>query len=355
MTRWETFRLLAYCLRPILDGRSVAIPDQPIDWRHLVAASSDHLVAPALGWSLRGAPHVPSDVFECFEALLALNGSRNDVILETLESAALALNSRGITPVLLKGAAEIVGQLYPDPGMRVLGDLDLLVPEMALRESAAALREVGLVVVNPRVRFDGQSHHLPSLIHPDSKVSIELHWQALPARHRTLVDSARCIRQSVEASWRSARVAIAEPTERVAHTVAHAQVVDEHYWRGIPRFRSLLELALLRRRYRDEIDWPLIEQRFRVAGFGRVLSDTLELSEALIEEPERNLSSDALIRLKVNVNHPERLKWSIYRRALVRNCRRVIDNPRFLLNTLTGKFWEMELAGIVRRLQSPRW
>jgi hypothetical protein len=355
MTRWDTFRLLAECLRPALDQARPSIPPATIAWAHVVEASSEHLVAPALGWSLRGDERVPSEVFACFETLLALNRARNGVMLGALQRLVTSLNRAGIRPVLLKGAAALVDDLYPDPGMRVLGDIDLLLPKDALADGVAATYDAGFLATNRRVRFDADVHHLPSLVQTETDVSVELHMAPVPARFETLVDTERCLHDGIPIRWRGLDAIIPDPTERVAHNVTHGQIVDEHYWRGIPRFRQLLDLALLRTRHADTIAWHELERRFARAGFGHVLADTLAISEELLERPGAPQRSAALERLEATVNEPHRKRWAIYWRAALRNSRRLVHNPGFLRHALDPRFWQAERHGIVRRLRTTRW
>lgn len=355
MTRWDTFRLVAECLRPALGPVRPSIPSAPIAWEQVVEASSEHLVAPTLGWALRDDSRVPTDVFTCLEALLELNRSRNALMLDGLQQAIESLNRVGITPVLLKGAAALVDGLFPDPGMRVVGDIDLLVPEAALIEGAAALNAAGFVRVSPRVQFDADAHHLPARIHPETGISVELHKMPVPAPFRSLVDAGRCLDDARAVRWRGLDARIPSATDRVAHTVTHGQIVDEHYWRGIPRLRHLLELAALRTRHGSEVVWSDLERRFSDAGFGAVLADTLAMSEELLERPGSRLGSPTLRRLEATVNQPDRQRWTIYRRALRRNARRLVQNPRFALHALSTRFWRSEFKGIARRLQTTRW
>lgn len=355
MTRWDTFRLVAECLRPALGPLRPSIPTAPIAWDQVVEASGEHLVAPTLGWCLRDDSRVPSDVFTCLDTLLELNGRRNALMLDALEQVIGSLNRVGITPVLLKGAAALVDGLFPDPGMRVVGDIDLLVPEAALLDGTAALKAAGFVRENPRVQFDADAHHLPARIHPATGISVELHKMPVPAPFRALVDAVRYHDDARVVRWRGLDARIPSPTDRVAHTVTHGQIVDEHYWRGIPRLRHLLELAALRTRHASEIAWSDLERRFGDAGFGAVLADTLAMSEELIERPGSRLGSPALRRLEATVNQPDRQRWTIYRRAVRRNARRVVQNPRFVLHALSSRFWRSEFKGIARRLQTTRW
>ena len=59
-------------------------------------------------------------------------------------SVAAALNEIDIVPVALKGAIRLVDGLWPDPALRFMHDLDLLVPADGLWRGAAAADGAGL-------------------------------------------------------------------------------------------------------------------------------------------------------------------------------------------------------------------
>ncbi|MBW2499650.1 MAG: nucleotidyltransferase family protein, partial [Deltaproteobacteria bacterium] len=79
-----------------------------------------------------------------------------------------------VPPLTLLKGLSIGPERYPAPHYRFLGDLDLLVPEEALRETQRVLETLGYVA--SRSAFDGESdHHLPALRHPRTGVVVELH------------------------------------------------------------------------------------------------------------------------------------------------------------------------------------
>jgi hypothetical protein len=359
MTRWEVFQLLADCLRPAVSPARPRIPPVPVPWELVVEASGDHLVSPALGWCLRADERVPAEVLTCFETLLDLNRRRNSIVLDGLEQVLTSLNAAGITPMLLKGTAALADDLYPDAGLRIVGDIDLLIPNQSLGEAVHALEAAGYTEGTRRSQFDLDHHHLPLQIHPGSGVGVEAHRMPLPRAHQTLVETDTCWRDSSLLEWRGRRAHTASPTDRVAHNIAHGQIVDGHYWRGVPRLRQLLELAALRTRFRANIDWDELGARFSRMGYHDVLSDTLLWSEALLERPDAwrdaGETHPALERLRAAVTRPGRHRWSVYGRLIARNARRVVDNPGFVLNMFQFRFWSLELAGIRRRLSVIKW
>lgn len=360
MTRWEVFRMLAGCLAPALsrDHETIRLP-AAIPWEQLIEAAEDHLVSPALGWCLRDDPRVPPEVRPFFATLLDLNRDRNALILRGLDDALQSLNSIGITPLLLKGTAALAEDLYPDHGMRILSDIDLLIPVTKLEAASAALTSANFVATTINQGLvDRDHHHLPVQVHEVHQVGVELHSGVLPRGFQRYVDTETCWRNSRPLVWRQRHVRLPGPTDRVSHNIAHAQIVDGHYWRGAPRLRQLLELELLRQRYGEEIDTRDLENRFAIARHAAVLSDTLAWATGLLRQdslPASAATYARLRRLEHIVEHPERQRWSLYRRLIARNTQRVMTNPRFLLNALRPGFWQAELEGIRRRSTPSRW
>jgi hypothetical protein len=76
--RWRAFTELCGHLRAgLLDGapalRSSGVPSD-VPWELVIEASSYHSVTPALAWSLRDSPDLPSHIRDYLDAVLGLNG-----------------------------------------------------------------------------------------------------------------------------------------------------------------------------------------------------------------------------------------------------------------------------------------
>jgi hypothetical protein len=359
MTRWEVFRLLCDALGPAFSPRRPSIPSASVPWTSVIEAADDHLVTAALGWCLRGDARAPPDVRECLETLLDLNGRRNRLMLEALDVAVASLNAAAIAPLLLKGAAALAEDLYPDPGMRIMGDLDLLVGEAQVDGAVAALEKAGFGVGTARQSVDADHHHLPLRVHAEWRVGVELHTRPVPRSLDALLDVGQYFEGARPRHWRGHQVLVPGPADWLVHNIAHGQIVDGHYWRGIPRLRQLLDLALLRARYAGAIDMARVEERFRNAGYGEVLADTVRLAVSLLEGGElaEGSADDARViaQVRMNVERPAAQRWRAYRRFLIRNTRRLIDDPRFVLQALRPSFWALGIEGIRRRAGVTRW
>jgi hypothetical protein len=115
-------------------GQTLAPSDFPAsetEWRNVLRRSSTHLVTPALRWAMREQGYtsqLPPDVLEFIDAVYTLNLEANRRYEEQLAHLIHSLNSIGVHPVLLKGAAALVGELYPTAGERMIGDIDISFP-----------------------------------------------------------------------------------------------------------------------------------------------------------------------------------------------------------------------------------
>ncbi len=228
-----------------------------------------------------------------------------------------------------------------------------------IENAAPALALAGFTGGIARKSFDAEPHHLPLRVHAELKVGVELHTRPVRPALDTLLAAPRCFSDARLRLWRNRQVLLPGPTDWMVHNIAHGQIADSYYWRGIPRLRQLLELALLRAHLGNQIDMKRAEERFRSAGYRSVFSDTVSLSAFLLEgRPPAKASSeasDAIARVKAAVDRPATHRWTMYRRFLLRNVRRVMANPRFVVQTLRPSFWALEFKGIRRRIRVTRW
>lgn len=90
------------------------------------------------------------------------------------------LQSIDIEPVLLKGAS-FATRYYPDAHLRIMGDVDLLLPPHRIEEAQDVLVRDGFKTSKPAARMDYETHiHSAPLFHPDRNLWVELHRRLLP-------------------------------------------------------------------------------------------------------------------------------------------------------------------------------
>lgn len=89
--------------------------------------------------------------------------------------ALAALDSHRIEATLLKGIA-FSTRYYAEPHLRVMGDVDLLLPAGRVEAGVAALLDAGFVMPEEPGTMDVTDHiHAPGMFHPERELWIELH------------------------------------------------------------------------------------------------------------------------------------------------------------------------------------
>jgi hypothetical protein len=86
------------------------------------------------------------------------------------------------TPVTLLKGISICEQYYPEPHLRVMRDIDLLIDEDRIPAIESRLLELGYVRMseNPPAFYETH-HHTAPFFHPHRRVWLELHRQLLPS------------------------------------------------------------------------------------------------------------------------------------------------------------------------------
>ena len=289
MTRWDALEAICGYLRAgLLGGERKA--DHGVPWELIVEVASFHYVTPALGRCLRNDPQVPSDVREYFDAMAALNGERNELMLTGLARTAGLLNGIGIDPILLKGCALLVEDIYPDPSLRLLGDVDVLIPSERATEAVAALNAGGFASNPADVLVPPDHHHLQMLHDSETGLGVELHTDVVSRSPDSVVSTAWFREGAAVELFRNEWVRLPEPTRNAAHVMFHSEVFHGLYWRSKIQLRHLLDLALIRARHENAIDWSEIDRRFSAAGYGQVLATYLDFAEQLFGQPAPRLA-----------------------------------------------------------------
>ena len=91
----------------------------------------------------------------------------------------------------------------------------------------------------------------------------------------------------------------------MGHIVAHDQLSHEHYRRGKVELRQLLELAIIRKKHENAIDWMELDRRFSGVVLGKVLATYLELANKLFGQARPRL------RHAARVGALAELRWRI--------------------------------------------
>ena len=360
---YEQLATAAAWLRPLAGlGPGSGAPGPrglPFAWQHhweeLVSLSSRHLVTPALAWVIKDDPALPPDVRDYFVAIFELTAERNIAIQAALAETIATLNAAGIEPMLLKGAAGLAAALYPHPGTRIFGDIDLLIRADGVNEASATLAEIGFAPTPQPQWVALAHHHLPIHVHPGRIAGVELHREVLPPGHRTLADAASFFAGARAIEIGGGSALLPSPTDWAAHIIAHGQIVDGGYARGVPQLRQLLDLIMLRARDESGIDWQQLERRFERAHAGAVLRDALGLAELLFGQPPppglRTDPAAAAARLRTSLKRPRTRLPAVAAGMIASYARQLQARPLTIVNILQPSAWRDRYRRVVRQMR----
>lgn len=257
----SAFAMVADGLRPEAGGAAASTRRRrQDDWAAPIAVANAHFVTPALYASLRDAgalADLPGEVRDYLAVVYQANHLRNESLREQASELAAALRAAGIRPMLLKGSLSLFTDAYPDAGIRMIRDLDVLVPAAAGRTAVGVLHALGY---STATRYPEGHHAYGDFVRPGDAGAVDLHFEPLDAAH-LLAASEVWDRADPIAAGRT-EVQAPSPTDWLMHTLLHAQIHHlGNFYRGVIELRQLLEFAQLTRRYGDRIDWAFIERR----------------------------------------------------------------------------------------------
>tara|TARA_B100000678_G_scaffold242502_1_gene213784 strand:- start:184 stop:1236 length:1053 start_codon:yes stop_codon:yes gene_type:complete len=205
------------------------------DWSPLLVLANRTMVSPALASALEGQLNIPAEVSDFLYHIAERTRSRNDRMREQLIEVVSALSAVGITPLLIKGAAFLAAEERLRPN-RLSTDLDVLVPLHAAAQARDILQSIGYTAPHASAaRPAGLSFERSSDVG-----EVDLHY-----RLRSFEDwpdfvkiAPFCSRIDLE----GAEALLPSPTLQAAILIAHDQLQERDYWRGLIDLRHLVDL-----------------------------------------------------------------------------------------------------------------
>jgi len=184
--------LLAVCAAPEADHAGRFATLSPSCWRALGLLAEAQRVMPLLrhalrccGWDARA----PAELIAQLDAAHRWQSFYGLRQLASLTRTTALLEAHGIAPVALKGV-RLAWRTYPDPALRPLRDLDLLVPRDQAERAQSLLLARPDYVHAPWAGHYGMDydHQLPEIVDTVHDVTIEVHhrlnktgWREEPA------------------------------------------------------------------------------------------------------------------------------------------------------------------------------
>jgi hypothetical protein len=268
---------LVRCLR----GAPIASPDLVPVFK----IANDHLLTPALWRALSDsgqAAALPLEAGEYLATLHRLNGDRNRALRRQAIELIGALNHRGITPALLKGGLALFDGPYADPAVRMMRDLDILVPAGSKGDAIAVLERLGYRLTQ---QYEAGHHAFGDFARPNDPGSVDLHTELVDPSHVLPASEVWDRAEPREVGGETGGVRYLSPcaTDRIMHNLLHAQI---HYlgnfYRGDLQIQQVYELVALARHFGPAVDWPFVQQRMQAHRLTTALESYLLAAHRLL-------------------------------------------------------------------------
>ncbi|MCX6566566.1 MAG: nucleotidyltransferase family protein [Candidatus Aminicenantes bacterium] len=262
----------------------------PEDWELVLKEAGRHGLAPYLYHKLRSqlsaesAPLSPTstgfrsaDIPDCVLAELRRAYYHNVAInlqrFHYLGIALRALTAATVPVIVLKGGY-LAEAVYGNIGLRVMGDIDILVRRENIPAAAEALRSTGYDPREYRLEppTDANEFHF---VHHKSRDIIELHWEIFKSEYPYAMKSEVVWPAAVPAKIAKADVLTLSPEDLVCHLAVHAGIHSYNF--GL---KALVDVAESIDRL--PLDWKLLAGRARQLRVVRPVWLTLFLSRRML-------------------------------------------------------------------------
>ena len=356
MSYKETFYFIARCLTISLEKHNKkliekTLQSKAIDWDAVVQVSTQQLVLPALYCALKreGFLHYLSqELVNYMEHLTGLNRQRNQQIITQVTALNTFLLDHGITPIFLKGAANLITGLYSDISERMVGDIDFIFSKKDYPMAIGLLREYGYTEVLKATYYFPNQHHYRRLHKNGHIAAIEIHKAYTLEKYNTEFNYYLTQKNSQIING----VQVLDYADALKLSIITNQITDHGYrYKSIP-LRNAYDVFLLSKKTDaqealerlDKLKKPL--QCF-LAGCYEVFNSI----ESLMYRKSKQTTT-YLKELNHLFIHPEKthkkhkkIKWYIDTRLFLFTLYRCIFYKEYaiwLLHTITDKNWQKE-------------
>ncbi|HEY8377353.1 MAG TPA: lasso peptide biosynthesis B2 protein [Nannocystis sp.] len=254
--------------------------------------------------------------------------ARHEAIKRDIAPLFRAWNDAGITPLLMKGfhMAEFV---YPVPGMRFHGDVDVVLEPRYIRRAAAIAAELGWTglpdPVDPPLPF---RHEAYTLRRPAGHTQLDVQrcvvHRTLPLAWRQRRLTRAVLARAREIEWQGARVRVPHPVDAAAVCLLVHRAWGSEHW-GL-KTHDFLDLRFLVER--EGVTRQALEARAAELGARRSLALMLE-------------RCDPWSGVFIPGPLPGRLAWRLDLRTLIEHAPHQVEKTAYRLLRAPLLLWDL--------------
>ena len=288
--------LLIQCSRSVMSleakAKASLILDQPLDWDYLLKASIIHATAPLFynGLSQMGRTRpdekvVPEKILEELKRLHEHSRTRNERLFQVIHDVGKTFEEAGLEVMGLKDT-QLAWEVYPEIGLRPMGDIDLLIHPENYQDVAKALGTLGFEPI--------QAYDLSYTVNyawglafrrPWDGVWLDLQWNVLQREFD--VHSEGNFNFQMERMWSNARaifvkgteIKVPNPEDMLFHLCLH---LEGHVYAELILFCDIAEMV---QAYQGRLNWTTLIEMARKYSSESSVYYVLLLTNRLFQTP----------------------------------------------------------------------
>jgi hypothetical protein len=296
------------CLSEAAKAAAAELVRRDLDWEYVLVASIQHGVSPLFCHGLAQlacdeTEHVPARVLRELTKLYEANRARNRRMYRTIGDIFAKFGAGGVQAIALKDIP-LARQVYPDIGMRPIGDIDVLIHWQDYDRVATCMAELGFF---PEPTHDLQftlkyacAHHFRR---PSDNVWVDVQWNIMEKEWDKYGEGNFAF--DVEQMWHGARnmrvdgyeLLVPKTEDMLYHLCLH---LEGHRYRELILFCDIAEFF---RHFGPQLDWDYLLKLTRAYRSEASLYYVLFLLQRAFDV---SLPESALRELKPNY-HPARI------------------------------------------------
>ncbi|MCP4298653.1 MAG: nucleotidyltransferase family protein [Proteobacteria bacterium] len=295
----KSFQFLCDCISPDLDYSDIQvlkheIQANKVDWDEVIKRANAHVVVSTLWYGLKSKGLVDSldqDLHGFLKKFHEMNTQRNRFLKTLLVEIIETLNKIDVEPILFKGSASFFDDLFPDPGIRLMTDLDIIIKKEDLDRSLEEMYKIGYQHDKEEFAKYGKLGDL----FKDGEFSnaLEFHFSLDKANTPDLIPVKEIWQESSPAEKNGLRFRFLLPTHQIIYHIMHCEVQHGHYYDGIIELRQLHDFAFKLLKHQDNLDWESAQSHMEQFGYRDVFDAYLISTGRLmnIKLPMKNVNS----------------------------------------------------------------
>ena len=255
-------KLILYCSQARINqadlDRIKSLCDLPLDWNYVLDTAQLNSVSPLLYYNLRKIHqhhNIPSNTIDQLKKTYLSNTAKNMYLGNELCRLLGEFAAKRIDNIVLKGAT-LANIVYPDFGLRMYGDIDILIKEDDLPVVEKLMPELTYVSTEDSIKqkfYREKHYHLTPFIHLDKNIHLEIHFN-VTNRFPLNIESWWERSRMVKILGYSARVF--SPNDLFQHLCIHT---SKHGFRNID-LRDLCDISESIKYHGEDIDWTLFQK-----------------------------------------------------------------------------------------------